>query len=185
MDTTGTMRLRLPPPIPFPVVNGQWASGCRTKCFDEQDPKDRWEQPLDCGVKLPSSARKPGVGFLTADDTLDTVPTRKYRRHVGCGRRRSVPEYISAADRVLTQAPVNSNMTRVPAAPQIASYDGDVKFNGNIDGWASCSCGDPDANQVQVQGLVIAYGKRRLTSSFPRVPDVIGGLIMSAASGKV
>lgn len=198
MDTTRSMKLRLHRrPIPFPVVKQAVGLRVPNAVFSMSGtPKIDGNNHSMAGVKLPSSALdKPGVGFLTAADTLDAVP---YASKID-GTSDAVfdttiedpgpyaPEYISAADRVFSSGTYGSNMTwGSPAAPQIVFADGDVKFNGNIDGWGILLVRGTLtlAGTFKFRGLVIAYQEAKIDVQFSTgTPDVIGGLIMSAASG--
>ncbi len=198
MDTSRTMRLRLHRrPIPFPVVKEAVGLRVPNVLFTMSgNPKIDGNNHSMLGVKLPASANdKPGVGFLTAADTADAAPyaskidgttDAKYDTTIDDPGLYSA-EYISAADRVFTSGTYGSNMTwGSPAVPQIIFADGNVKFNGNIDGWGILLVrGNLTlAGTFTFRGLVIVYQESSIDVQFATgTPDVIGGLIMSASSG--
>lgn len=198
MDTIRQMKLRLHRrPVPFPVVKQAVGLRVPNVVFTMSgNPKIDGYNHSMAGVRLPaSSLDKPGVGFLTAGDTLDAAP---YASKID-GTKDAVydttiedpgpyaPEYISAADRIYTTGTYGSNMTwGSPSAPQIVFADGDVKFNGNIDGWGILLVRGSLtlAGTFKFRGLVIAYQDANIDVQFATgTPDVIGGLIMSAPSG--
>ncbi|HLF13872.1 MAG TPA: hypothetical protein VI932_03150 [Bacteroidota bacterium] len=199
MDTTRLMRLRLHrKPVPFPII--QEAVGLRVPNVNfsmNGNPQIDGRDHTMAGLLLPPSAKdKPGVGFLTAADTADAAP---YASKIDGTPQDAVydttiadpgayvDEYISAADRLFATGVYGSNMIwGSPVTPWIVFCDGDVKFTGNIDGWGILLVRGSLtlAGTFKFRGLVIAYQETTIDVQFATgTPDVVGGLIMSAASG--
>jgi len=199
MDTTRQMRLRLfRKPVPFPVVNQAVALRVPNVDFSlDGNPKIDGRNHSMLGALLPPSADdKPGVGFLTPADTADAAP---YAAEIDGTPQDAVAdstiedpgayvnEYIAAADRVFTSGTYGSNMTwGSPSAPWIVFADGEVKFNGYIDGWGILVVRGSLTltGTFKFRGLVVAYEETTIDVQFSTgTPDVIGGLIMSAPDG--
>lgn len=198
MDTTRLMRLRLyRRPVPFPVVNEAVGLRVPNVQFQMNGTADiDGHNHSMLGVKLPPSAEdKPGVGFLTPGDTADAAPYAGMIDGTADAVHDSAiadpglyaGEYMSAADRTFATGTYGSNMVwGSPAAPWIVFCDGDVKFNGNIDGWGILLVRGSLtlAGTFKFRGLVIAYDDATIDVQFSvGTPDVIGGLIMSGPSG--
>jgi len=194
MDTTRLMRLRLHRrPVPFPVVNE--AVGLRVKNVNfamSGTPKIDGHDHTMLGALLPPSANdKPGVGFLTPADTAQAAPyaskidgTSDAVADTGIANPAEyADEYMAAADMKFGTGTYGSDMIwGSPIAPWIVFCDGDVKFNGNIDGWGILLVRGTLtlAGTFKFRGLVIAYDNAVIDVQFSTgTPDVIGGLIMA------
>lgn len=198
MDTTRLMRLRLyRKPVPFPVVNEAVGLRVPNVQFQMNGTADiNGKNHSMLGFPLPPSAEdKPGVGFLTPSDTADAAPYALMIDGTPDAVQDSfiadpglyAGEYMSAADMVFNTGTYGSNMVwGSPAAPWIVFCDGDVKFNGNVDGWGILLVRGSLtlAGTFKFRGLVIAYDDATIDVQFSvGTPDVIGGLIMSGPSG--
>jgi hypothetical protein len=199
MDTTRVMRIRLyRRPVPFPTIGS--AVGLRVPNVNfsmNGTPNIDGRNHNMAGALLAASANdKPGVGFITPSDTLDVVPYASKIDGVPkdgvydstiVDPAAFVPEYIAAADRKYTTGTYGSNMTWGSAsAPQIIYADGDVKFNGTIDGWGILVVRGTLtlAGNFTFRGLVVAYQDYTIDIQFSSgTPDVIGAVIMAGGDG--
>ncbi len=194
MDTTRLMRLRLHRrPVPFPVVNE--AVGLRVKNVNfsmSGSPTVDGHDHTMLGALLPPSANdKPGIGFLTPADTAQAAPyASRIDGTVDAVADSGIAdpglyadEYMSAADIKFVTGVYGSDMEwGSPLTPWIVFCDGDVKFDGNIDGWGILLVRGTLtlAGTFKFRGLVIAYDDATIDVQFSTgTPDVIGGLIMS------
>jgi hypothetical protein len=201
MDTSRSMRVRLyRRPVPFPAVGE--AVGLRVPnvnfVMNGTPNIDGRDHAMSGALLAPSANDKPGVGFITAGDTADVVPYASkidgvpkdgiYDTNI-IDPAAFVPEYIAAADRKFTTGTYGSNMTWGSAsAPQIIFADGNVKFNGTIDGWGILVVRGTLtlAGNFTFRGLVIAYQDYTIDVQFSSgTPDVIGGVIMAGGAGSL
>jgi hypothetical protein len=198
LDTSRMMSLRLRRwPVPFPTI-GQ-AVGLRVPDVNFQmsgTPSIDGHNHDINGIPLPPSANdKPGVGVIYAPDTtqvlgfgsmIDGTKDVVYDTTIA-DPNQFVTEYINAADRVFTSGTYGSNMTWGSAiSPQIVYTTGDVKFNGNIEGWGILVVhGDLTlTGTFKFHGLVIAYQDTQIDVQFSTgTPDVIGALLMAGSTG--
>jgi len=194
MDTTRLMRLRLHRrPVPFPVVNE--AVGLRVKnvnfSMSGAATIDGHDHSM-VGALLPPSAKdKPGVGFVTPADTAQAAPySSRIDGTVDAVADTGIAnpalyadEYMAAADMKFTDGTYGSDMTwGSPITPWIVFCDGDVKFDGTIEGWGILLVRGTLtlAGTFKFHGLVIAYDNAVIDVQFSTgTPDVIGGLIMA------
>lgn len=198
LDTTRNMALRLRrSPVPFPTI-GQ-AVGLRVPdvnfSMSGTPSIDGHNHDIDGNPLAPSANDKPGVGVIYAPDTtqvlgfatkIDGTKDVVYDTTIA-DPNQFVGEYINAADRIFTTGTYGSNMTwGSVAAPQIVYCNGDVKFNGNIEGWGILVVrGDLTlTGTFKFHGLVIAYQDTQIDIQFSTgTPDVIGALLMAGSAG--
>lgn len=194
MDTTRMMRLRLHRrPVPFPVVNE--AVGLRVKNVNFSMAGsaniDGHDHSMMGALLPPSAMDKPGVGFVTPSDTAQAGP---YASRID-GSTDAVAdtgiadpslyadEYMAAADMKFITGVYGSDMTWGSAlTPWIVFCDGDVKFDGTIEGWGILLVRGSLTltGTFKFHGLVIAYDNAVIDVQFSTgTPDVIGGLIMA------
>jgi hypothetical protein len=201
MDTTRLMRLRLHRrPVPFPVIGE--AVGLRVDdvnfVMNGTPDIDGRNHDIDGNLLPPSADDKPGVGFIDAGDTNDTDPYASKINGVPQDAIHDtsiidplayVGEYISAADKVFTTGVYGGNQVwGSPASPWIVFADGDVKFNGTVDGWGILVVRGTLtlAGNFKFRGLVIAYQDYTIDVQFSSgTPDVIGGVVMAGGSGSL
>lgn len=198
LDTVRAMNLRLRrSPVPFPVI--KQAVGLRVPDADFSmtgTPNiDGRNHDINGNLLAPSALDKPGVGVIHAPDTtqvlgfaskIDGTKDVDYDTTIA-DPAQFVGEYINAADRVYTSGTYGSNMTwGSEASPQIVYCNGDVKFNGNIEGWGILVVrGDLTlTGTFKFHGLVIAYQDVAIDVQFSTgTPDVIGALLMAGSAG--
>ncbi len=199
MDTTREMRLRLHRrPVPFPAIGS--AVGLRVPNVNFQmngNPEiDGRNHSMAGGLLAPSANDKPGIGFITPGDTADAAPHASKINGVPkdaiydstiADPFAFVGEYISAADRVYTTGVYGSNMVwGSPTTPWIVFADGNVKFNGTVDGWGILVVRGTLtlAGNFKFRGLVIAYQDYTIDVQFSTgTPDVIGAVLMAGGAG--
>jgi hypothetical protein len=197
MDSTKTMNLRLfRRPVPFPVI-GQ-AVGLRVPDVDfmmSGTPHiDGRNHDIDGNLLAPSANDKPGVGVIHGPDTTDVLV---YAGKIDGTKdavldstiadpAQFVGEYINAADRTFTTGVYGSNMTwGSVSSPAIVYTNGDVKFNGNIEGWGILVVkGDLTlAGSFKFHGLVIAYSDFSIDVTFSTgTPEIIGAVVMAGSA---
>jgi hypothetical protein len=198
MDTVRRMNLRLHRwPVPFPTI-GQ-AVGLRVPdvnfSMSGTPSIDGHNHDINGNLLAPSANDKPGVGVIYAPDTtqvlayaskIDGTKDVVYDTTIA-DPAQFVQEYINAADRTFTSGTYGSNMTWGSAAsPQIVYANGDVKFNGNIEGWGILVVHGTLTltGTFKFHGLVIAYQDTQIDVQFATgTPDVIGALLMAGATG--
>lgn len=203
MDTTRSMVLRLRrQPVPFPVV--KQAVGLRVPNVDFRinsasaliDGRNHTTE----GVLASDALDKPAFGVITAADTTK-VNTEEARNPgeqiIGppdavwdttiSNPADYVNEYINAADQVFNTGVYGSNMTWGSASsPKIIFANGNVTFNGSIDGWGILVV---DGNltlggNFKFRGLVICKDDVQIDVTFVKgSPEIIGGVLMTAPSG--
>lgn len=197
MDTTKSMSLRLfRRPVPFPAI-GQ-AVGLRVPNVDFSmtgSPSiDGRNHDINGALLAPSANDKPGVGVIHQPDTTDVLG---YASKINGTKdviydttiadpAQFVGEYINAADRTYPTGVYGSNMTWGSAAsPQIVYANGDVKFNGNIEGWGILVVNGnlTLAGTFKFHGLVVAYSDFSIDVTFATgTPDVIGAVLMAGVA---
>jgi hypothetical protein len=200
MDTTHLMRVRLHRrPVPFPIIGE--AVGLRVPNVNFQmtgTPNIDGRNHTMGGALLPSSPNdKPGVGVI---DPADTTTVQAYGSKIDgtvdvindtglANPADYITEYINAADRVFTTGVYGANMVwGSPTSPYIVYCDGDVKFNGTVDGWGILVVrGNLTlAGNFTFRGLVVVYEEVEIDVQFATgTPDVIGAVLMAGpANGK-
>ncbi len=198
LDSTRSMVLRLRRwPVPFPTI-GQ-AVGLRVPdvnfSMSGTPYIDGHNHDINGNALPPSANDKPGVGVIYRPDTSQVLA---YASKIDGTRdvvydttiadpAQFVAEYINAADRTFNTGTYGSNMTwGSAAAPQIVYANGDVKFNGNIEGWGILVVHGALTltGTFKFHGLVIAYQDTQIDVQFSTgTPDVIGALLMAGATG--
>ena len=198
LDTVRTMNLRLRrSPVPFPVIrqavgihvpNGNFTmSGSPTI--------DGHNHDINGGALPPSANDLPGVGVFDASDTtqvlsysgkIDGTKDVAYDTTIA-DPSQFVNEYINAADRTFSTGTYGSNMTwGSESSPQLIYANGDVKFNGNIEGWGILVVHGSLtlAGTFKFHGLVIAYEEATVDVQFATgTPDIVGALLMAGPTG--
>ena len=198
MDSTRTMNVRLRrQPIPFPAIGE--AAGLRVENVQYQmngSPFiDGHNHDINGNLLAPSANDKPGVGVITPSDTSKVLGysskvdgTKDVIVDSGMADpAQFVGDYINAADYNYTTGTYGSNMTwGTLTTPAIVYAHGDVKFNGNIEGWGILVVqGDLTlAGTFKFHGLVVAYNDVQIDVQFATgTPDIIGALLMAGPSG--
>ncbi|MDI6766493.1 MAG: hypothetical protein QME52_06695 [Bacteroidota bacterium] len=199
MDSTYYMKLRLRrQPVPFPVVNA--AVGLRIPNVDfsmSGSPSiDGRNHDINGNLIIPvDTSSRPGVSVL---NPLDTAEVLAYASKINGTRdvvvdssmsnpADFVQEYINAADTTFTSGVYGSNMTWGSLTnPRIIYCNGNVTFNGTIDGWGilvvrgNLTIG----GNFKFRGLVVAYNEIVIDVTFAKgTPDIIGALLMSGPAG--
>jgi hypothetical protein len=197
MDTTHIMKVRLHRrPVPFPII-GQ-AVGLRVPSVNFQMVGtpfiDGRNHDLAGNLLAPSANDKPGVGVIEAPDTAEVIPygakiegTQDVVHDTLIANPGDyVDEYINAADSVFTSGVYGSNMTwGSEDTPVIVFCDGNVKFDGNIDGWGLLVVrGNLTlAGTFSFRGLVVVHDNVEIDVTFSTgTPDVLGAVIMSGGT---
>jgi len=199
MDTTRYMKLRLRrQPVPFPTIGE--AAGLYVPNVNFQMDGNPYIDGRNHDINgnltpQPDTCNKPGVGVITPSDTSKVLPYGgKINGSVDViadslmsNPATFVDEYINAANVTYSSGTYGSNMTWGSVSnPWIVYANGDVKFNGNIEGWGILIVhGNLTlAGTFKFHGLVIAYQDVSIDVQFATgTPDVIGGLLMAGASG--
>jgi len=198
MDTTRTMKLRLKrTTIPFPDVNQPVALRVPNVDFTMSgNPTIDGRNHSIFGSLLPPSADdRPGVGVITPSDTTKVLAYASKIQGTGVVVLDSsiadptpyVPEYINAADYTWGSGTYNGNNTWGSAAsPVIIFCDGDVKFNGDAEGWGILVVkGNLEfRGGFTFHGLVITYSDVTIECAFASgTPDIIGATLVAGPSG--
>jgi hypothetical protein len=198
MDTTRTMNVRLNrQPVPFPGIGE--AAGLRVPNVAFQmngSPSiDGHNHDINGNPLAPGPNDKPGVGVITPADTATVLAYASKidgTKDVIVDSSMADPslfvgEYINAADYTYTSGTYGSNMTwGSVTAPAIVYANGNVKFNGNIEGWGILVVqGDLQlAGTFKFHGLVVAYNDVIIDVQFATgTPDIIGALLEAGPSG--
>lgn len=200
MDSTRYMKLRLRRrPVPFPLVNA--AVGLRIPDVDQFLMSgtpfiDGRNHDANGNLIVPTdTSSRAGVAVLNPTDTTQVLAyASKIDGTKDVVIDSSMPnpaafvaEYISAADTMFTSGTYGSNMTwGTRTIPWIVYADGNVTFNGNIEGWGILVVrGNLTlAGTFMFHGLVIAYNDISIDVTFAKgTPDIVGGLLMSGSAG--
>ncbi len=199
MDTTKTITARLRrQPVPYPSIGEAVGLRVPNVNFNMTGSAfiDGRNHTIDGTLVTPAdSTYKPGVGVLNAIDSSNVAAfgskidgTKDVVVDPGISDPSVyVGEYINGADYVYPSGIYGSNYTwGSPSTPKIIYCSGDVKFNGNGEGWGILVV-DGNltlAGTFKWHGLVVCYNTATIDVQFASgTPTIIGGVLMAGPSG--